>query len=270
MIRPLSRIIPPKMRMEIRKNLVELLGGTVSQGYEKYAKTFKAEPGKYLGDEWNEPDVIGLNVAPNQIVPTLDRMIFQPFLGTCDVILEIGAGGGRFTEILFPKCNKVIATDTSPTMLYHLKQRFKDWPKLECIQLDGRGLEPIEDQSVDAAFSYDVFDHLEQWDIFNYLCELKRVLKPGGKAIIHHSNTFSELGWKRFVSDMPQQINVPKIWGTLSMMTPEVFKELSERAGLSHIDCITDVVQRDGISLLQSPIDIPSLKRDQLSLVNAE
>ncbi len=254
MIRTLyKRIVPSNMRLKIRKKLASAIGETVAQGYENYARDFKVEPGKYLGDEWNEPEVIGIDVAPDKIVSTLDQLIFQPFLGTCDVILEIGAGGGRFTEILLPKCKKVIATDPAPTMLSLLKERFKDSPKLECVLLDGKGLSSIQDHSIDAGFSYEVFVHLEPWDIFNYLCELKRVLKPGGKAIIHHSNTFSKLGWNRFVAETPQQVNLPKIWGTISLMTPGVFKELCERAGLCHIKCITDIVRRDGISLLQSP-----------------
>jgi ubiquinone/menaquinone biosynthesis C-methylase UbiE len=138
-------------------------------------------------------------------------------------------------------------------MLSLLQSRYETETSLKCVQLDGQGLGPIEDKSIDAAFSFDVFVHLEQWDIFNYLCELKRVLKPGGKAIIHHGNSLSRLGWRRFVAETRQQLNTPKIWGTFSFMSPNVFKELSERAGLHHINCITDIVRRDGISLLQSP-----------------
>jgi SAM-dependent methyltransferase len=245
--------IPFKIRMKIRKSLASMLGETVSQGWDNYAKKFRADSGKHLGEEWNEPEVIGFDVPPGQIVSSLDQMIIQPFLGAPDVILEIGPGGGRFTDILLPKCQKVIAADTSPTMLSLLRERFKDNPKLECVLLDGQGLRPIHDKSVDAAFSFDVFVHLEQWDIFNYLSELKRVLKPGGKALIHHGNSFSELGWKRFVADTAQQLNVPKDWGTFSFMTPAVFKELAERSGLQYTECITDIVRRDGISLLKSP-----------------
>lgn len=254
MLKTYKKFIPFNIRMKIRKNLSSMLGETVSQGWDNYAKEFKADPGKHLGEEWNEPSVLGVDFPPNQIVPRLDQLIFQPFLGTPDKILEIGSGGGRFTEILLPKCQKVLAADTSPNMLSLLKERFKDSPKLECVQLDGQGLRPIQNKSVDAAFSFDVFVHLEQWDIFNYLCELKRVLKPGGKAIIHYGNSFSELGWKRFLAETPQQLNVPKIWGTFSFMTPEIFKEFADRAGLLQIDCITNIVRRDAISLLQSPI----------------
>jgi SAM-dependent methyltransferase len=250
-IRPRA-FLPNELRWKLRANILGALGETVAQGYERYAQSYTPAPGTYLGDEWNEPEVIGMDVARDEIVPTLDRIVFQPFLGKCDVILEIGAGAGRFTGILFPKCRKVIASDTSRSMLSLLAKRFPNHPQLEILLLDGQGLAPLQDRSIDAAFSYDVFNHLEHWDIFNYLVELKRVLKPGGRAVIHHANTFSELGWKRFVDDMPQQLNLSKSWGTLSLMTPDLFRELAERAGLHCSGCVTDLVRRDGISLLQS------------------
>jgi hypothetical protein len=34
-------------------------------------------------------------------------------------------------------------------------------------------------------------------------------------------------------------------------MTPELFAEFSTRAGLDVVDCVTDVVKRDAISLVQ-------------------
>lgn len=44
---------------------------------------------------------------------------------------------------------------------------------------------------------------VQHWDIYHYLVELQRVLKPGGKALIQHSHTFSELGWKEFRREVP-------------------------------------------------------------------
>ncbi len=249
----ISHYLPHKIRVWGRRMIASIIGDTVSQGWDNYARNFKANPGSNLGDEWNEPAEIGMDVSPDQIVPTLDRTVFQPFLTDCDVILEIGSGGGRFTEILLPKCQKVIATDTSPTMLTLLKKRFESSPKLVYVLLDGLGFSSIADKSVDAVFSYDVFVHLEQWDIYNYLCEIRRVLKNNGKALIHYANAFSDLGWKRFLADIPQQLNRPKVYGKFGVMTPDVFKELAHRSGLLHLECITNIVRRDAISLLRSP-----------------
>ncbi len=225
---------------------------TVSEGWEDYAK--KRAGGPSIGDEWNRPWASGIDVeTPQQVLPYLDRNVFEPFLGTCDAMLEIGPGGGRFTAVLLPKCRKLIAAETSPTMLKLLRERFGDEAGIEYYLADGRGLGKVADDSVDAAFSYGVFVHLQHWDIYNYLTELRRVLKPGGKAIIQHSNTFSELGWKRFRNAVPKQVNRHKLPGTFIVNTPELMREFIVRAGLECVDLLTEVVRRDCIALIRKP-----------------
>jgi SAM-dependent methyltransferase len=126
-----------------------------------------------------------MDAAADEIVPVLDRELFAPFLGTCDTIVELGPGGGRFTAVLLPKCRRLLAAATSPTMLAMLRRRFAGDARLECVPLDGQGLGPIADASADAVFAFDVFVHLPQWDAFNYLREIRCVLRPGGKAVLH-------------------------------------------------------------------------------------
>jgi ubiquinone/menaquinone biosynthesis C-methylase UbiE len=179
--------------------------------------------------------------------------VFAPFLGTCDVLLEIGPGGGRFTEILVPKCRKLIAVDTSEAMLALLRERFGDDGRIDYRLGDGLGLAGVEDESVDAAFSYGVFVHLQHWDIYNYLVELQRVLRPGGKAIIQHSNTFSDLGWALFLKHVPRQLNKHKFPFTFTVNTPELMQELVRRSGLEPVESVTDIVKRDCITLVHKP-----------------
>lgn len=109
------------------------------------------------------------------------------------------------------------------------------------------------DGSVDAAFSYGVFVHLQHWDIYDYLVELRRVLRPGRKGIIQHSNTFSELGWEVFRAEVPRQLNRHKLPFTFVLTSPEVMRELVTRAGLECLDALTEVVRRDCITLFRRP-----------------
>jgi ubiquinone/menaquinone biosynthesis C-methylase UbiE len=224
----------------------------VAEGWETYARRHRER--ERLGEEWNEPEVIGIDVAtPEEILPYLDRVVVAPFLGTCDILLEIGPGGGRFTEILLPKCRRLIAVDTSETMLELLQERFRGDERLEYHLGDGRGLGGVASAAVDAAFSYGVFVHLQHWDIFNYLTELERVLKPGGKAIIQHSNTLSELGWELFTKQVERQLNRHKLPFTFTVNSPELMRELVARAGLECVDTLTEVVRRDCITLIRKP-----------------
>ena len=46
---------------------------TTSAGRERYARSYDgASP---LGDEWNLPDVLGMNLAPEEIVAYVDRRL---------------------------------------------------------------------------------------------------------------------------------------------------------------------------------------------------
>jgi SAM-dependent methyltransferase len=223
----------------------------VAEGWEAYAQR-QSRKGERVGDAWSRPEQMGIDVdRPEDVVPYLDRTVFEPFFGRCDVILEIGAGGGRFTEVLLPRCRKLIAVDTSPTMLELLRERFPNDARLECTLVDGSGLPGIEAESVDAAFSYGVFVHLQHWDIFNYLAELERVLKPGGRALIQHSNTFSALGWAKFTRELPDQLNKHKLPYTFTVNSPDLMAAFIERAGLEPVEMVVDIVRRDCIALLR-------------------
>ena len=238
------------------RSLVSRVAGridpTISQGWDQWARRHsRTNPGRPLGDEWNEPDKIGVSVPADDIVSHLDREIFGPFLGRQETILEIGPGGGRFTDILLPRCSQLIAVDTSKAMLKLLQDRYAQTDKMRYVLSDGSSLgSDIADGTVNAVFAYDVFVHLQHWDIFNYLLEIRRVLVPGGKAIIHHANTFSELGWLKFLYDMDSSIGRHKLPWTFSVMTPEIMHAFIRRAGLTPQDTIVDVVRRDGITLL--------------------
>jgi SAM-dependent methyltransferase len=225
---------------------------TVAEGWDTYAARRRGT--KDIGEVWNDPRTIGLDVdSPEDVVPHLDRVVFGPFIGTPDVIVEIGPGGGRFTEILLPRCRTLHAVDTSPTMIEALRERFGDDDRLVYHVASGLGLDMLDEGSVDAAFSYGVFVHLQHWDIYNYLADLHRVLRPSGKAIIQHSNTFSELGWKRFRVDVPRQLNRHKLPWTFTLNSPELMSELIRRAGLEPVDMVTNVAQRDCIALIRKP-----------------
>lgn len=225
---------------------------TVAEGWDTYARQRRTNKG--VGDVWSKPRRIGIEVdRPEEVVPYLDREVFTPFLGTSEVLLEIGPGAGRLTDVLLPKCDRLIAVDTSAGMINLLRERFADETKIEYHLSDGRGLRGVPDTSVDAAFSYGVFVHLQHWDIYHYLVELQRVLKPGGKALIQHSHTFSELGWKEFRREVPRQLNRHKLHHSFVVNSPQLMTEFVTRAGLLVEDVLTEVVRRDCITLIRKP-----------------
>jgi len=66
----------------------------------------------------------------------LQRMISHAELNTEDIILEVGAGFGFLTQLLFPRCKKVIAIEVDPKLVKALQERFYNVENIELIEGD--------------------------------------------------------------------------------------------------------------------------------------
>lgn len=88
-------------------------------------------------------------------------------------ILEIGAGTGKFTELLAATGHQVIATDPSPEMLGYLKVRV---PGVEAMVATAEHL-PVESGSADVVVVAQAFHWFATAEA---LAEIGRVLRPGG------------------------------------------------------------------------------------------
>lgn len=101
----------------------------------------------------------------------------DPFIKEPIRILEIGSGGGTFTERLWSKGSGLTCIDVIPQP-----------DKLKCceyIELDSQDYNctGLEDNSIDFAFCYNVFCHLSNDAIKQYLASVNRVLRIGGDFI---------------------------------------------------------------------------------------
>ena len=68
------------------------------------------------------------------------------------------------------------------------KERFKDKKNIVYYKNNGFNLEKLYSDTYTSVFSYDSMVHFELFDVYEYLKEIYRVLKKGGKALLHHSN----------------------------------------------------------------------------------
>ncbi len=119
-----------------------------------------------------------------------------------DVVLELGCGVARIGKLLAPRCKKWIGVDISENMLKVAAQRLSDFSNAEFHALKRNDLSCIESESVDKLYSVAVFCHLDKEDLFNYLRESFRVLKPGGSIYVETWNLASKVGWKRWQSEV--------------------------------------------------------------------
>ena len=101
-------------------------------------------------------------------------------------VLDIGYGGGRMIAAAARHFGRVVGVDIhdeSSIVAEELAARGAN--NCELMTTDGRTL-PLADASIDVAYSFIVFMHLEHIEVFNtYLTEIARVLKPGGLAVLY-------------------------------------------------------------------------------------
>jgi SAM-dependent methyltransferase len=146
-----------------------------------------------LGEEWNESPDWKQSLIDDVLLPTI------PTGGTA---VEIGAGGGRWSEVLVARAQRTILVDVTPAVLELCRERLGERDDVEYRVSSGCDLPGVEDGSVDAIWSFDVFVHVAPVDQAGYLDEIARVLRPGGVAAIHHAdgrnrgNQPSRRGWR--------------------------------------------------------------------------
>ena len=104
-------------------------------------------------------------------------------------VFDFGCGTGNVTAHLLELGAEVVAADVSPRLLGMVDGRFGD-KGVETLLLNGRDLGNVRDQSVDAAVAYSVLHHIP--DYVAAVCELCRVVRPGGVLMIDHESAPNE------------------------------------------------------------------------------
>ena len=138
------------------------------------------------GDEW-DGQARACHVSYTKWKNSLAQHLITPY-ATGKTVLEIAPGHGRWTEYIVAVSSKIILADLSPNCIDHCKKRFARFDNMEYYITDGKSLPSNLNGSVDFVFSFDSFVHMDSTTIYLYLKEISRVMKHGGKAIIHHAN----------------------------------------------------------------------------------
>lgn len=100
------------------------------------------------------------------------------------IVLDVGTGSGEFLEILHENLkdySELIGIDVEDKNIEKVQERFKE-ENIKIMKMDAANME-FEDNSVDTICISNTLHHLK--DPHEILCEMKRVLKPGGTFIIN-------------------------------------------------------------------------------------
>ena len=95
-------------------------------------------------------------------------------------VLEVGCGTGLILKEIAPVARKAVGIDISPGMLAQARERGLDVHEATATEL------PFDDESFDAVYSFKVLAHVEE--IERAMCEVSRVLRPGGRAALEFYN----------------------------------------------------------------------------------
>lgn len=185
-----------------------------------------ATPGNYLhllGEEWSD------RLSFQQVLEDF----FWPNLKESDQVAELGSGGGRVSSRVVRHVGSLHCYDISKEMLKKAEKAVADSLQEASLSkptkfefLAGPALPADVSSTYDFVYAFDVFPHVDLHTQWKYYQEFARVLKPGGKAIIHTANLEAPEGWDRFASQGKYSV------GGFYFMAPSSVLMLARKAGL--------------------------------------
>jgi len=188
--------------------------GEVGQDFDAYAKAwadqnYEMEAGysasglvrdssstgvRNPGDEWGDLDALR-----EQYRKLVDRLRLPASLS----VLEIGAGGGRSTvallDVLGDRVTRYHVIDVAEAFVETLRGRVSR--ELDIHIVSDVDVSMIESSSVDLVLSQSAWSHINLYDQYRYLRDLRRVLKKGAPIVVNGQfllGAADDWTWNRF------------------------------------------------------------------------
>jgi SAM-dependent methyltransferase len=124
----------------------------------------------------------------------------------CNLVIDIGAGAGKFSLIAAKKRVEVVAIDRD---LYGLRRLKLKNNRVNIILADARYI-PIKEDVFNAAFMMEVIDYIPELEMV--LTECRRILKTGGSLVFSCGNSSSlkaklrKLRGKHYMHSYPEVV----------------------------------------------------------------
>jgi 2-polyprenyl-3-methyl-5-hydroxy-6-metoxy-1,4-benzoquinol methylase len=180
-------------------------------------------------------------------------------------VLEIGSGEGYGANVLASEFSRVAATDMSMQALSHVSSTYscvRDLCQSNATRL------PFASDSFDAVVSYQVIEHVKH--TMDFLQEIHRVLRPGGKALLTTPNRRLRLlpfqkPWNpyhvreysgRELHDLMSEVfYTPKIMGIAA--SQEITKIERKRVHQNPLLVYRDLLKQGVLQILPAPLRSP-------------
>jgi SAM-dependent methyltransferase len=106
--------------------------------------------------------------------------------------VEIGCGAGRMLVHLASEFDRVEGFDIAPEMIEIARAHVPD--NVNTTASSGADLKPLADGTADFVFCAQVFQHIPDAGVVDrYVSETSRVLRPGGRAMLHFDTRHDSL-----------------------------------------------------------------------------
>ena len=149
-----------------------------------------------------------------------------------DQVLEVGVGVGRIAKHIAPLCQEFVGTDISRQMIKFAQKRLSHLGNVKLYHHPKSDLSLFQDNQFDKIYFQIVLIHLDREDVFHYLCESLRVLKPGGLAWFQFYNLLHPGGFKEFYHAYQLYLKLGgKLRGRVQCLTSWEVRKYLEEAG---------------------------------------
>lgn len=142
-------------------------------------------------------------------------------------VIELACGHGRHAEQIAARCGRLTLMDIHEDNISFCRERLKGHANVQFVLNSGFDFRPVEDSSTTAIFCYDAMVHFSPDIVESYLLDARRVLRPGGMALLHHSNYSAPL-------DQHYGLNPH----ARNHMTEQLFRELVGKSDLKIVDTV--------------------------------
>lgn len=203
------------------------------------------------GDEWKGQAALCGLPYDDWKASLVDHLIRPYVHGN---VIEIGGGHGRWSEHIIPLSERCMLVDLSSSCLAFCRNRFGHLQNVEYFLTPGTSLPYFASGRVDCVWSYDAFVHMAPEVVSGYLESIARVLRLGGRAVLHHANVpnpenhdqdlYPNPGWRSAV-DASMVRQMAEAQG-LRVVGQFVYWDSERRVGVPNYDDRVTIVEKRG------------------------
>jgi len=146
-------------------------------GLEAYVE--RGDFSRYYGIQYGDPK--------SDAWPWREQVMGDLLLNIDGTVLEIGAGGGRWSQFIVPEAKRSILVDGTPASEAAIRGHFAWNADVEFVVSEDGKMPTVPDASVDFVWSFDTFVHFDDRLFWQYCREVARVLRSGGRFMLYYA-----------------------------------------------------------------------------------